>query len=97
MKNRPTSDRSRTARLIAIAAAAVLLAVTAAGIAALDQNAAHAIHLPDARPTTSVQRAAPAARPSDWRPSASDASVPPASEVFGGRWVPGADDSATTF
>ena len=96
MNNRPTSDRSRTARPTAMVVAAVLLAVAAAGIGALDQNAAHAIHLPYARPTTSVQRAAPAALPGDWRPSTSDASVPAASEVFSGRSTMGADDLGPT-
>lgn len=96
MNTRFNAHKSPASRLTTVACAVVLLAVAAAGIAALKHNAARATDLPAASPMTAVQRAS-APVPPEWQAPTSDASVPSASVVFKARTTPAFDELAATF
>lgn len=97
MNTSHTSEKPRGSRWNAVAAAAALFALAAAGITALELNAVHAIHPLAAAVMASPQGEAPAALLPAWQATASDASVPSATEVFTHQTTPGADDLPPTF
>ena len=97
MNTRFNAHKSPASRLTTVACAVVLLAVAAAGIAALNHNAARATDLPAASPMTAVQRATSAPVPPKWQAPTSDPSVPSAGVVFKARTTPAFDELAPTF
>ena len=88
---------SRRSRRFAVAAVTAVLATAAAGIAALRNNTAHAIHPVAAASAIPGPDAAAGHLPDAWRAPASDASVPSAHDAFKVHAPPDSDALVPTF